>query len=320
MQQALNAALSEALRDDRRTLVFGEDVGRNGGVFRVTDGLQEAFGSDRVFDTPLAEAGIIGMAVGLCLQGWRPVPEIQFDGFSFPAFNQIASHVSKLRTRTNGAVDLPITIRIPSFGGIRGPEHHSESVETFYAHLPGIKVVSPASAAEAYTLLLEAIRDPDPVIFLEPKRLYWRREEVSGEAAEEQEPYRCRIARSGSHVTLIGWGSSLDRCLQAAEFAAEDGVDVEVIDARWLKPLDAEGIAASVRRTRRAVIVQEAPITLGLGAEISALLMERCFADLVAPVVRVAAPDMPYPSGAQEDEYLPDADRILLGIGQTLEG
>jgi pyruvate dehydrogenase E1 component beta subunit len=318
MQQALNQALADALAEDPRTLLFGEDVGRHGGVFRVTDGLQGRFGERRVFDTPLAEAGIVGLAVGLCMGGWRPVVEIQFDGFLFPAFNQIAAQVSKLRTRTLGAIGLPLTIRIPSYGGIRGPEHHSESVETFLAHLPGIKVVSPSTPAEAYTLLREAVADPDPVAFLEPKSRYWAREDSEPAAADGG--YTSRVVREGEHVTLLAWGASVARCLQSAEYAAEDGVGVQVVDLRWLKPLDVEGIAAAVRRTRRAVVVQEAPVTLGLGAEISAQLMERCFADLAAPVVRVAAPDAPYPSGSLEDEYLPDVDRILLGIQTALEG
>ncbi len=323
LQQALNEALRTALREDPRTLIFGEDVGRHGGVFRVTDGLQGEFGPQRVFDTPLAEAGIVGMATGLCLHGWRPIVEIQFDGFVFPALNQVAAHVSKLRTRSRGAFGLPLTIRIPSYGGIRGPESHSESVETFFAHLPGIKVVSPATPSEGYALLLEAIRDPDPVVFLEPKSRYWAREEVDPDAAAPADPdddaYASRVARDGNHVTLFAWGACVNRCLQAAEFAAEDGVDVEVVDLRWLKPLDVEGMVASVRRTRRAVVVQEAQTTLGLGSEVCALLMERCFSELAAPVVRVAGPDIPYPCGGLEDEYLPDADRILLGIQRTLE-
>lgn len=320
LQGALNEALRTALREDSRVLVFGEDVGRHGGVFRVTDGLHGEFGPQRVFDTPLAEAGIVGLAVGLCMHGFRPVAEIQFDGFAFPAFNQIASHVSKLRTRTRGTVDLPLTIRVPSFGGIKGPEHHSESIEALVAHLPGIKVVSPSTPQEGSTLLLEAIRDPDPVIFLEPKSRYWTRGDVDLDgAADGDDRYPSRVVREGRDVTLLAWGATVARCLQAAEFAAEDGVEVEVLDLRWLKPIDADGIAASVRRTRRAVVVHEAQRTAGLGAEVSALLMERCFSDLAAPVVRVAGPDIPYPPAALEDEYLPTPDRILTAIQQTFE-
>jgi pyruvate dehydrogenase E1 component beta subunit len=319
MQEALRDALRLALRDDARTLVFGEDVGRHGGVFRVTDGLQDEFGRARVFDTPLAEAGIVGAAVGLCMHGWRPVPEIQFDGFGFPAFNQMANHVSKMRTRTRGAYSLPLTLRLPSFGGIRGPEHHSESVETFYAHLPGIKVVSPADPQQAFTLLRQAISDPDPVVFLEPKARYWSRGPVDVSAALEPADFSSRIARPGRHATLIAWGANVHRCLQAAEFAAEDGVELEVLDLRWLKPLDTHGIVASIERTGRAIVVQEAPVTMGLGAEICALAMEHCLSALRAPVVRVAPPDVPYPSGSIEEYYLPDIDRILSAVAATFD-
>jgi 2-oxoisovalerate dehydrogenase E1 component beta subunit len=317
MQQALTAALRDCLHEDDRTLVFGEDVGRNGGVFRITQGLQDEFGESRVFDTPLAEAAIVGTAVGLCLHGWRPIAEMQFDGFIYPAFNQLAAHASRMRTRSAGAFAVPLTLRVPSYGGIRSPEMHSESIESFCAHLPGIKVVSPATPDEAYTLLREAVADPDPVVFLEPKSRYWTREEPGAVAASA--PYASRVARPGSDVTLVAWGACVARCLQAAEFAAEDGVSVEVLDLRWLKPIDVDGLLASVRRTRRAVVVQEAPITLGLGSEVAALVGERCFGELAAPVLRVAGPDMPYPVAALEDEYLPSADRILLAIQRALD-
>jgi pyruvate dehydrogenase E1 component beta subunit len=317
MQGALREALRLGLGEDERMLVFGEDVGRLGGVFRVTDGLQAEFGERRVFDTPLAEAGIVGVAVGLCVAGWRPVVELQFDGFSYPAFNQVAAQVGRFRTRTRGQFHLPLTIRIPSWGGISGPELHSESVETFYAHVPGLKVVSPSTPADAFSLLVAAIRDPDPVVFLEPKSRYWSRQEFepvpNGGAA-----YSARVVREGRHATLVAWGACVERCLEAAEFAAEDGVQLEVLDLRWLKPLDADAIVSSVARTGRAVVVQEAPTTVGLAAEVSALLMERCFAELKAPVARVAGPDMPYPCAALEDEYLPGADRILLAVQRTL--
>jgi pyruvate dehydrogenase E1 component beta subunit len=318
MQEALREALRASLRDDERTLVFGEDVGRLGGVFRVTDGLQAQFGEQRVFDTPLAEAGIVGLAVGLCMSGWRPVAEIQFDGFSFPAFNQIASHVSKLRTRSRGALSLPLTIRIPSFGGISGPEHHSESVEALYSHLPGLKVVAPADPPEAYELLRQAIADPDPVIFLEPKSRYWSRAEVELSAAVPAADYAPRVVRAGEHATLIAWGACVQRCLDTAAFAAEDGVELEVIDLRWCKPIDAQALAASVRRTGRAVVVQEAALAGGLAAEVSALLMEHCFDALLAPVQRVGAPDVPYPPAALELDFLPSADRILSAVARTL--
>ena len=319
MQGALREALRVGLEEDQRVLVFGEDVGLLGGVFRVTDGLQAEFGERRVFDTPLAEAGIVGLAVGLCVAGWRPVVELQFDGFSFPAFNQVAAHVGRFRTRTRGQYHLPLTIRIPSYGGISGPELHSESVETYYAHLPGLKVVSPSTPSEAFSLLVEAIRDPDPVVFLEPKSRYWSREEFEP-VANGGPPYAARTARAGRHATLLTWGACVERCLEAAEWAAEDGVELEVVDLRWLKPLDLEAIVASVGRTGRAVVVHEAPLTLGLGAELSALLMEHCFRDLKAPVARVGGPDMPYPCAALEAEYLPSPDRILLAVQRTLEG
>jgi 2-oxoisovalerate dehydrogenase E1 component beta subunit len=316
MQGALREALRTGLGADERVLVFGEDVGRLGGVFRVTDGLQTEFGERRVFDTPLAEAGIVGLAVGLCIAGWRPIVELQFDGFSYPAFNQVAAQVSRFRTRTRGQYHLPLTIRIPSYGGISGPELHSESVETFYAHLPGLKVVSPSTPSEAFTLLLAAIRDQDPVVFLEPKSRYWSREEF--EPVANGADYAARIVRRGRHATLLAWGACMERCLEAAEWAAEDGVELEVVDLRWLKPLDVETIVESVSRTGRAVVVHEAPLTLGLGAEVSALLMERCFAALKAPVVRVGGPDMPYPCAVLEEEYLPSPDRILLAVQRTL--
>jgi pyruvate dehydrogenase E1 component beta subunit len=321
MQQALNEALRTALREDERTLVFGEDVGRHGGVFRVTAGLQAEFGETRVFDTPLAEAAIAGTAVGLCMRGWRPVVEIQFDGFSYPAFNQVASHISRMRTRARGAFGLPLTIRLPSFGGIKGPELHSESTEALYAHLPGLKLVSPSTPADAYELLLEAIEDPDPVIFLEPKSRYWTAGPVAeGPATAGREAtYRSQQVRAGADVTLIAWGACVSRCVQAAEFAAEDGVDVEVLDLRWLKPIDVAALASSVRQTGRAVIVEEGQRTGGIGAEVSALIMEHVFGDLRAPVVRVAAPDAPYPSAVFEDEYLPTPDRILMAIQRVLE-
>jgi 2-oxoisovalerate dehydrogenase E1 component beta subunit len=316
MQGALREALRTGLGEDERVLVFGEDVGLLGGVFRVTDGLQAEFGERRVFDTPLAEAGIVGLAVGLCIAGWRPVVELQFDGFSYPAFNQVAAQVSRFRTRTRGQYHLPLTIRIPSYGGISGPELHSESVETFYAHLPGIKVVSPSTPSEAFSLLVASIRDPDPVVFLEPKSRYWSRE--SFEPVPNGGGYAARVVRPGRHATLVTWGACVERCLEAAEWAAEDRVELEVVDLRWLKPLDAETVVESVTRTGRAVVVHEAPLTLGLGAEVSALLMERCFSVLKAPVVRVGGPDMPYPCAALEEEYLPSADRILLAVQRTL--
>jgi pyruvate dehydrogenase E1 component beta subunit len=320
MQRALNRALDDALAADERTLVFGEDVGTLGGVFRVTDGLKAKYGGDRVFDTTLAEAGIMGMAVGLAMAGWRPVPEIQFDGFSYPAVDQIVNQVARMHYRSRGAFDMPITLRLPSFGGIRAPEHHGESLEALFAQVPGLKVVAPSTPAEAYALLRQSIEDPDPVIFLEPKSRYWHKDTVSDEELEERLPVgTSRVVRAGRHVTLVAWGAMVARCLQAAELGAEDGVEIEVVDLRWLKPIDADGLAASVARTRRAVVVHEAPLTAGLGAEVSALITERCFAELKAPVQRVTGWDVPYPSPVLEDEYLPSIDRILDAVQTTLE-
>ena len=323
MQRAIVTALGDALADDPSVLVFGEDVGKLGGVFRATDGLQQRFGRTRVFDTPLAEAGIMGMAVGLAMNGWRPVPEIQFDGFSYPAIDQIVNQVARMRNRSRGAFDMPITLRLPSFGGINAPEHHGESMEALFAHVPGLKVVSPSTPAEAYRLLRQSIADPDPVIFMEPKARYWHKGLVDVSDSTRDRPElpigTSRVVRQGKHVTLIAWGAMVARCLQAAELGAEDGVEIEVVDLRWLKPIDAAGLAASVKRTGRAVVVHEAPLTAGLGAEVVALLMRDCFGDLKAPVSRVAGYDVPYPSQALEERYLPSIDRILTGVQETLE-
>jgi pyruvate dehydrogenase E1 component beta subunit len=320
LQQAINLALRHACEDDDRVLIFGQDVGRLGGVFRVTDGLQAKFGADRVFDTPLAESAIMGMAAGLALAGWRPVPEIQFDGFSYPAIDQIVNQVARMHYRSRGTANMPITLRLPSFGGIRAPEHHGESLEALFAHVPGLKVVSPSIPSEGYHLLRQSIADPDPVIFMEPKSRYWQRESFDPTAALTPQPVgTSRIARPGRHATLVAWGAMVSRCLQAAELAAEDGVELEVLDLRWLKPIDADGLAASVTRTRRAVVVHEAPLTAGLGAEVSTLITERCFAELRAPVQRVTGYDVPYPAGALEDEYLPSIDRILTAVQTVLE-
>jgi 2-oxoisovalerate dehydrogenase E1 component beta subunit len=318
MQKALGLALEHSLAADDTTLVFGEDVGRLGGVFRVTDGLQQKFGSSRVFDTPLAEAGIVGIAVGLAINGFRPIPEMQFDGFSYPAVDQIVNQVARMRARSRGVLGMPITIRIPSFGGIRAPEHHGESMEALYAHVPGLKVVSPSTPDEAYHLLRQSIADPDPIIFMEPKSRYWHRGEVTiGESTSEG--YSSRVARVGKHVTLVTWGAMVARCLEAADFAAEDGVELEVLDLRWLKPIDTVGLAESISRTKRAVVVHEAPMTAGLGGEVSALINESCFAELKAPVARVTGWDVPYPSGALEDDYIPSVDRILTAVQKVLE-
>jgi pyruvate dehydrogenase E1 component beta subunit len=318
MVQALNAALRHCLAADDRTLVFGQDVGRLGGVFRVTDGLQREFGERRVFDTPLAESGIVGVAVGLAIAGWRPVPEIQFDGFSFPALDQMLTNLAKYRGRSRGAYDMPVTLRLPSYGGIGGPEHHSESPESIYAHTAGLKVVTPSSAQDAFNLLVAAIRDPDPVIFMEPKSRYWAKEEVAPEPGELPIGH-ARVVRAGSDATLVAWGPMVHRCLQVAAAAEEDGVSLGVLDLRCLVPLDEETLLTSVAETGRAVVVHEAPRTAGFAAEVSARLMEGAFGSLKAPVQRVTGWDVPYPSGAVEQQYIPSVDRILLAVQRVLD-
>lgn len=318
MQQAINRALRELLAEDPDVLVFGEDVGALGGVFRVTDGLQKEFGDKRVFDTPLAESAIMGMAVGLAMNGWRPVPELQFDGFAYPAIDQIVNQVARMNYRTRGAAPMPITLRLPSFGGIQAPEHHGESLEAIFAHTPGLKVAVPSDPEEAYGLLLQSVRSDDPVVYMEPKSRYWDRRPVR--LREPSSPIGAsRIVRPGRHATLIAWGAMVQRCVQVAELAAEDGVELEVLDLRWLKPIDTTGLAESVSRTKRAVVVHEAPLTAGLGAEISALVTENCFGDLAAPVQRVTGFDVPYPAGPLEPQYLPTIDRVLFAVQRTLE-
>jgi 2-oxoisovalerate dehydrogenase E1 component beta subunit len=317
MVAALNAALRDALRADDRVLVFGEDVGRSGGVFRVTDGLQTEFGEARVFDTPISEAGIVGAAVGLAFAGWRSVVEMQFDAFSYPALEQIVDHVAKMRERTRGRVDMPITIRMPAFGGIKGKEHHGESPETFYVHTAGLKVVSPSNPADAYRLLRMAIADPDPVIVLEPKARYWAKAETDltargpgiGEGA---------IVREGEAATVFSYGAMVARCLDAASILADEGVSARVVDLRTLSPLDDELIARCVRETGRAVVVHEAPRTLGLGAEVAARIVEEAFDFLEAPVRRVTGYDVPYPPAALEHHYLPSVQRIAAAVREVV--
>jgi pyruvate dehydrogenase E1 component beta subunit len=317
MVAALNAALREALANDPRTLVFGEDVGELGGLFRVTEGLQREFGRDRVFNTPIAESGIAGMCVGLALGGWRPIAEMQLDGFSYPALDQIISHVAKYRERTRGLAPMPIVIRIPSFGGIRGKEHHGESPETYFVHTAGLKVVVPSSALDAYRLLSLSIADPDPVIFLEPKARYFAEEEgdlsVQGPGIGE-----ARLLREGNACTLISYGAMVARCLEAAERLAGEGLDCSVVDLRSLVPLDVETIRDSVRATGRAVVVHEAPRTLGMGAEIAARIMEGAFDRLEAPVMRVTGFDTPYPPASLEQHYLPSTDRICAAVHEAV--
>ncbi|MBG6104561.1 pyruvate dehydrogenase E1 component beta subunit [Micromonospora vinacea] len=315
MAKALNAALADALAADDRVVVFGEDVGALGGVFRITDGLQARFGENRCFDTPLAEAGIVGFAVGMAMSGLRPVVEMQFDAFAYPAFEQIASHVAKLRNRTRGALTVPIVIRVPYAGGIGGVEHHCDSSEAYYAHTPGLKVVTPATVDDAYSLLREAIEDPDPVVFMEPKKLYFASDEAS--LPTRTEPFgRAVVRRPGRDATLVAYGPAVPVALEAAEAAREEGWDLEVVDVRTIVPFDDATITASVRRTGRCVVIQEAPGFAGVGAEIAARVQERCFHALHAPVLRVAGLDIPYPAPMLEHTHLPGVDRVLDAVAR----
>jgi 2-oxoisovalerate dehydrogenase E1 component beta subunit len=317
MVESINQALADAMEADEKVLVFGEDVGKLGGVFRVTNGLQHRFGPKRCFDTPLAESGIIGMAVGLALRGFRPVPELQFDGFSYPALDQTISHLAKYRNRTGGKVDMPVVVRIPSFGGIGSPEHHSESPETYFAHTAGLKVVSPSNGADAYSMLREAIRGRDPVIYLEPKRRYWSRQEVDFPVTTESSE-RAVIRRPGRDATLIAYGGTVAVALEAAEEAEQQaGRSIEVIDLRSLAPIDFDTVLESVRRTGRCVIMHEASRTLGLGAEVAAVVQEQAFYHLEAPVLRVSGFDTPYPPARIEDLWLPGVDRVLDALEEV---
>ena len=317
MVAALNAALRHALGADPRTLVFGEDVGELGGVFRVTEGLQAEFGRERVFNTPIAEAGIAGICVGLAMAGWRPIAEMQFEGFSYPALDQVISHLAKYRERTRGRVGIPAVIRIPSFGGIRGKEHHGESPETYFVHTAGLKVVVPSSPLDAYRLLRLSIHDPDPVIFLEPKSRYWSKEE--GDLAVDGPGIgRARTVRVGGSCVLIAYGAMVARCLEAANALAADGIEASVLDLRSLVPLDVGAVGDAVRATGRAVVVHEAPLTLGMGAEIVARIVEEAFDHLEAPVVRVTGPDVPYPPASLEQRYLPSEERIADAVRKVV--
>ena len=318
MAKAINEALRRALVEDPRTLVLGEDVGTLGGVFRVTEGLQEEFGPARVFDTPLAEAGIAGACVGLAMAGWRPIAEMQFDAFSYPALDQVICHLAKYRYRSRGRQPMPVVIRIPYGGGIGAAEHHSESPETYYAHTAGLQVVIPSSPADAYDLLRASIASPDPVIYLEPKSRYWSKGPVSSDGESSAPLGRARLVREGSDCTLIAYGAMVGRCLEAAEAAAREGVELSVLDLRSLVPLDLSGLADAVRATGRAVVVHEAPMTLGYGAEVVARVVEDCFDALEAPVLRVTGYDTPYPPATLESHFLPSVDRILDAVERVL--
>ena len=313
MAQALNQALRDAMHADDTVVMFGEDVGALGGVFRITDGLTAEFGENRCFDTPLAEAGIVGMAVGMAMNGMRPVVEMQFDAFGYPAFEQVVSHVAKMRNRTRGRVQLPMVIRIPYGGGIGGVEHHSDSSESYFAHTPGLKVVTPATVADAYGLLRKAIEFPDPVVFMEPKKLYWAKEEV--DLTEDQPGIGTAVVRrEGADATLIAYGPALPVALEAAEVAAAEGRQLTVVDLRSVVPFDDETVCAAVRRTGRAVVVAEASGFASVSSEIVARVTEKCFHSLAAPVRRVTAFDIPFPPPKLEKYQLPSVDRILDAV------
>ncbi|MEX8033761.1 alpha-ketoacid dehydrogenase subunit beta [Microbacterium sp. 20-116] len=317
ISRALNAGLRRALETDDRVLLMGEDIGPLGGVFRVTEGLQKDFGPRRVIDSPLAESGIVGTAIGLAMGGFRPVLEIQFDGFVFPAFDQITSQLAKITNRHEGAVRMPVVIRIPYGGHIGAVEHHQESPEAYFTHTAGLRVVSPSNANDAYWMMQQAIASPDPVIFLEPKAKYWQKGEVDTEAPALP-LHASRIVRRGTDVTLVGHGAMVTTLLQAAALAESEGTSCEVIDLRSLSPVDYGPLLDSVRRTGRMVYAQEAPGFTSLGSEIAATVMEKAFFALEAPVLRVSGFDVPFPPAKLEGTYLPDADRILEAVDRSL--
>jgi pyruvate dehydrogenase E1 component beta subunit len=318
MAKALNAGLRRSMEDDDKVVLMGEDIGRLGGVFRITDGLQKDFGEARVIDTPLAESGIVGTAVGLALRGYRPVVEIQFDGFVYPAYDQIVSQVAKFHYRSGGRVAMPMVIRIPFGGGIGAVEHHSESPEAQFAHTPGLKVMACSNPVDAYWMIQQAISHPDPIIFLEPKRLYHSTKADVDVDATPGELFESRVVRTGSDMTVLAYGPTVKTALTAAEAAAGEGKSLEVIDLRTLSPLDMAPVLESVRRTGRAVVVHEAHVNLGLGAELAARITETCFHSLEAPVLRVGGFDTPYPPARAEEHYLPDLDRVLDAVDRSL--
>ncbi|NLU68633.1 alpha-ketoacid dehydrogenase subunit beta [Streptomyces sp. HNM0574] len=317
LSKALNEALRVSMEQDPKVLVMGEDVGKLGGVFRITDGLQKDFGEKRVIDTPLAESGIVGTAIGLALRGYRPVVEIQFDGFVFPAYDQIVTQLAKMHARALGKVKLPVVIRIPYAGGIGAVEHHSESPEALFAHVPGLKCVSPSNSEDAYWMMRQAIECDDPVVFFEPKRRYWDKSEVDFDAVPEG-LHTARVAREGTDLTLAAYGPMVKTCLGAATAAEEEGTSLEVVDLRSMSPIDFDTLQASVEKTGRLVVVHEAPVFLGTGSEVAARITERCFYHLEAPVLRVGGFHAPYPPARLEDEYLPGLDRVLDAVDRAL--
>lgn len=320
LAKGLNNGMRKAMEDDPKVVLMGEDVGKLGGVFRITEGLQKDFGEDRVIDTPLAESGIMGTAVGLALRGYRPVVEIQFDGFVYPAFDQIVSQVAKMHSRSLGALKLPMVIRIPCGGGIGAVEHHSESNEAYFAHTAGLRVVTCANPADAYWMMQQAIACDDPVVFFEPKRRYHERGEVEIDesAGAPLGLHDAAVVREGSDLTLLCFGPMVKTCLQVANAAEQEGTSLEVVDLRSLSPLDTETILASVKKTGRAVVVHEASTFLGIGGEIAAQIQQECFYHLEAPVLRVGGYNIPYPPSRYEEEFLPNLDRVLDAVDRSL--
>jgi 2-oxoisovalerate dehydrogenase E1 component beta subunit len=315
--KALNAGIQKAMQDDPKVLMFGEDVAELGGVFRVTEGLHKEFGQDRVFNSPIAESGIIGTAIGLAMRGYRPVTEIQFDGFVFPAFNQITTQLAKLTYRSEGFLKMPVVIRIPYGGAIGAVEHHSESPEAYFAHTAGLRIVSPSNPNDAYWMIQQAIKSDDPVIVFEPKRRYWQKGPVNLDTPP-MPLHNARLMREGSQVTLLAYGPMVTTALQAAEIGADEGISIEVIDLRSLSPIDYPTILASVMKTGRAIVAHEAPTNVSLSSEIAARIAEQAFYHLEAPVIRVGGFDTPYPPAKLEETYLPDADRILEAVDRVL--
>jgi pyruvate dehydrogenase E1 component beta subunit len=320
LAKGINTGLRAAMEADPKVVLMGEDIGKLGGVFRVTDGLQKDFGEHRVIDTPLAESGIIGTAIGMALRGYRPVCEIQFDGFVYPAFDQIVSQLAKMRARALGAVRLPVVVRIPVGGGIGAVEHHSESNEAYFAHTAGLRVVCCSNPVDAHFMIQQAVASDDPVIFYEPKRRYWEKAELpDGLTLGGAMPlHQAAVVREGEHVTLAAYGPMVKTCLEAATAAAEEGHSLEVVDLRSLSPLDVDTLAASVEKTGRLVVVHEASTFLGMGAEVAARITERCFYSLEAPVLRVGGFNLPYPPSKLEEEFLPDLDRVLDAVDRSL--
>ncbi len=320
LARALNLGLRRSLESNPKVIIMGEDVGKLGGVFRVTDGLQKDFGEDRVMDTPLAESGIVGTAIGLAMRGYRPICEIQFDGFVFPAFDQIVSQLAKMHYRSQGRLPMPVVVRIPFGGGIGAVEHHSESPEAFFAHIAGLKVVACSNSADGYTMIQQAVASNDPIIFFEPKRRYWEKSEVDTDVplADALPLHRARVVRTGDAVTLLAYGPMVKVALDAAKIAAGEGRELEVVDLRSLSPIDWETVTGSVVRTGRCVVVHEAPVFLGMGAELAARVSERCFFSLEAPVLRVGGFATPYPPSKLEEHYLPDVDRVLDAVDRSL--